>query len=178
LRGSVSPLKRDSTSRHLLFKKHRRHTGLAKSLSEQVLPGYASATQAIHAASFATPPDLYPAAPLGERSQTLVASVREKSITVDHLNVSIRLGVFSRNVSTTDEPALAFPTAQSLPGAIEALERRMIEDCGFAVRRDRRTLSGAVRFTYKSCWSRYLRCIECGREPACTCHPATARFRE
>ena len=58
----------------------------------------------------------------------LAASVREKSITVDHLDVSIRLGVSSRNLPTTDEPALALPTAQSLPGAIEALERRMIAD--------------------------------------------------
>jgi len=123
LRGSVSPLKRDSTSRHLLFKKHRRHTGLAKSLSEQVLPGYASATQAIHAASFATPPDLYPAAPLGERSQTLVASVREKSITVDHLDASIPLDAPIQDLQTHEKLTPESPT----PCAVEALKRRSIQ---------------------------------------------------
>src|SRR5437016_1394124 len=80
----VLPFEDDSHPR-----RSRRHTGLAKSLSEQVLPGYASATQAIHAASFATPPDLYPAAPVRERSKT-PRPMRGKSITEDHLDGSIR----------------------------------------------------------------------------------------
>ena len=39
-----------------------------------------------------------------------------------------KLGVSGQNLQTTDELAVVSPIAQSLPGAVEALERRMIEE--------------------------------------------------
>jgi len=59
----------------------------------------------------------------------LVASVRGRSITEDHLDASIRNPAApSRNLITNEKPAPESPTSQSLPAAVEALERRMIED--------------------------------------------------
>ena len=59
----------------------------------------------------------------------LVASVRGRSITEDHLDASIRNPAApSRNLITNEKPAPESPTSQSLPAAVEALERRMIEE--------------------------------------------------
>ena len=59
----------------------------------------------------------------------LVASVRGKSITEDHLDPSIRNpGTPLQSLQTNQEPAWESPTSLSLPAAVEALERRMIED--------------------------------------------------
>jgi DNA-binding NtrC family response regulator len=59
----------------------------------------------------------------------LVASVREKSITEDHLDGSIRNGSASiQSFQPKEEPAPKAPTSRSLPDAVEQLERRLIED--------------------------------------------------
>ena len=59
----------------------------------------------------------------------LVASVRGKSITEDHLDGSIRnLSASIQSFQPKAEPAPKSPTSRSLPDAVEQLERRMIED--------------------------------------------------
>jgi Nif-specific regulatory protein len=58
----------------------------------------------------------------------LVASVRGKSITEDHLDGSIRnLNAAAQNFQPKDEPAPKSPT-RSLADAVEQLERRLIEE--------------------------------------------------
>jgi Nif-specific regulatory protein len=59
----------------------------------------------------------------------LVASVRGKSITEDHLDGSIRNPSASiQSFQPEEEPAPKSPTSRSLPDAIEQLERRLIEE--------------------------------------------------
>ena len=59
----------------------------------------------------------------------LVPSVRGKSITEDHLDSSMRnLGAPVQTHETHQEPAAEAPISRSLPAAVEALERRMIEE--------------------------------------------------
>jgi Nif-specific regulatory protein len=59
----------------------------------------------------------------------LVASVRGKSITEDHLDPSIRnLDAPIQESVTHEQPAPESPTSRSLPAAVEALERHMIEE--------------------------------------------------
>jgi Nif-specific regulatory protein len=59
----------------------------------------------------------------------LVASVRGKSITEDHLDPSIRNPeVAAQKPCTQEKPAPGLSLARSLPLAMESLERRMIED--------------------------------------------------
>jgi Nif-specific regulatory protein len=59
----------------------------------------------------------------------LVASVRGKSITEDHLDDSIRnLRAATQSCLPNEKPAPKSPTSQSLPAAIERLERRLIEE--------------------------------------------------
>jgi DNA-binding NtrC family response regulator len=59
----------------------------------------------------------------------LVASVRGKSITEDHLDASIRNpGAPIQSFQPKEEPAPKSPTSQSLPDAVEQLERRLIEE--------------------------------------------------
>jgi Nif-specific regulatory protein len=58
----------------------------------------------------------------------LVASVRGKSITEEHLDGSIRNPTAPvQIVHTSHKPAAESPSSHSLPTAVEALERRMIE---------------------------------------------------
>jgi DNA-binding NtrC family response regulator len=59
----------------------------------------------------------------------LVASVRGKSITPDQLDSSIKnLGAPIQSLEPKEEPAPKLPTSRSLPDAVEALERRLIEE--------------------------------------------------
>jgi DNA-binding NtrC family response regulator len=59
----------------------------------------------------------------------LIATVRGKSISENHLDPSIRNGeTFAPAVQETKEPAPVAPATQSLAANVEALERRMIED--------------------------------------------------
>jgi DNA-binding NtrC family response regulator len=59
----------------------------------------------------------------------LVASVRGKSITEDHLDGSIRSsGASIQSFQTQAEPAPKPSTSPSLPDAVEQLERRLIEE--------------------------------------------------
>jgi Nif-specific regulatory protein len=59
----------------------------------------------------------------------LVASVRGKSITEDHLDGSIRnLRASIQTFQPKEEPAPKSPTSRSLPDAVEQLERRLIEE--------------------------------------------------
>jgi DNA-binding NtrC family response regulator len=59
----------------------------------------------------------------------LVASVRGKSITEDHLDGSIRNRSGSiQSFQSKEEPAPKSPTSRSLPDAVEQLERRLIEE--------------------------------------------------
>jgi DNA-binding NtrC family response regulator len=59
----------------------------------------------------------------------LVASVRGKSITEEHLDDSIRhLRTFVQNSQSKEETAPQSPTSRSLPDAVEQLERRLIEE--------------------------------------------------
>jgi Bacterial regulatory protein, Fis family len=59
----------------------------------------------------------------------LVASVRRKSITEDHLDASIcNLSASIQTFQPKEEPAPKSPTSQSLPDAEEQLERRLIEE--------------------------------------------------
>ena len=59
----------------------------------------------------------------------LVASVRGKSITEDHLDGSIRNRSASiQSFQPKEEPAPKSPTSRSLPDAVEQLERRLIEE--------------------------------------------------
>jgi DNA-binding NtrC family response regulator len=59
----------------------------------------------------------------------LVASVRGKSITEDHLDGSIRNPSASiQSFQTKEEPAPKAPPSRSLPDAVEQLERRLIEE--------------------------------------------------
>src|SRR4029077_4304875 len=59
----------------------------------------------------------------------LVASVRGKSITEDHLDPSIRNpGAPIQNVQPKEEPTPKSPASRSLPDAVEQLERRLIEE--------------------------------------------------
>lgn len=58
----------------------------------------------------------------------LVASVRGKSITEDHLDGSIRNLSASIPSFHKDEPAPKSPATRSLPDAVEQLERRLIEE--------------------------------------------------
>ncbi len=59
----------------------------------------------------------------------LVASVRGRSITEDHLDTSIRNpGTSVQSFQTHQEPAPNSPISHALPDAVERLERRMIED--------------------------------------------------
>jgi Nif-specific regulatory protein len=59
----------------------------------------------------------------------LVASVRGKSITEDHLDSSIRNPTAAVHIiPTNSKPTAEPPASQSLPAAVEALERRMIEE--------------------------------------------------
>ena len=59
----------------------------------------------------------------------LVASVRGKSITEDHLDGSIRNpGAPIQGFQPKEEPAPNSSTSQSLPDAVEQLERRLIEE--------------------------------------------------
>jgi Nif-specific regulatory protein len=57
----------------------------------------------------------------------LVASVRGKSITEEHLDGSIR-GASVQNFQPKEEPAPESPMSRSLPNAVEQLERRLIEE--------------------------------------------------
>src|SRR5206468_7043169 len=58
----------------------------------------------------------------------LVASVRGKSITEDHLYASIRtLSGCIQSFQPKEESAAKSPTSRSLPDAVEQLERRLIE---------------------------------------------------
>ena len=57
----------------------------------------------------------------------LVASVRGKSITEDHLDASIRnLSASVQSFQPKEEPAAKSPTSRSLPDAVE--QRRLIEE--------------------------------------------------
>jgi Nif-specific regulatory protein len=60
----------------------------------------------------------------------LVASVRGKSITEDHIDASIRnpIATVERIQPAPKPPPPDSPASQSLPAAVEALERQMIED--------------------------------------------------
>jgi DNA-binding NtrC family response regulator len=59
----------------------------------------------------------------------LVASVRGKSITPDQLDSSIKnLSAPTQSLEPKEEPAPKLPTSRSLPDAVEALERRLIEE--------------------------------------------------
>ena len=59
----------------------------------------------------------------------LVASVRGKSITEDHLDGSIRNRSGSiQSFQPKEEPVAKSPTSRSLPDAVEQLERRLIEE--------------------------------------------------
>jgi DNA-binding NtrC family response regulator len=59
----------------------------------------------------------------------LVASVRGKSITDDHLDASIRNpGAPIQSFQPKEEPAPKSPASRSLPDAVEQLERRLIEE--------------------------------------------------
>jgi DNA-binding NtrC family response regulator len=59
----------------------------------------------------------------------LVAFVRGKSITEDHLDGSIRnLSGSIQSFQPKEEPAPKSPTSRSLPDAVEQLERRLIEE--------------------------------------------------
>jgi Nif-specific regulatory protein len=59
----------------------------------------------------------------------LVASVRGKSITEDHLDDSIRnLRARVESFQPKEEPVPKSPTSRSLPDAVEHLERRLIEE--------------------------------------------------
>jgi Nif-specific regulatory protein len=59
----------------------------------------------------------------------LVASVRGKMITEDHLDDSIRnLAIPIRSFPPKEEPAPKSPASRSLPDAVERLERRLIEE--------------------------------------------------
>jgi Nif-specific regulatory protein len=59
----------------------------------------------------------------------LVASVRGKSITEDHLNGSIgNLTASIQSCQPKEQPAPKSPTSRSLPDAVEQLERRLIEE--------------------------------------------------
>jgi len=59
----------------------------------------------------------------------LVASVRGKSITEDHLDASIRnLSASIPSFQPKVEPTPKAPASQSLPDAVEQLERRLIEE--------------------------------------------------
>jgi hypothetical protein len=55
------------------------------------------------------------------------------------------LGVSDQNLQTTDELAVVSPIAQSLPGAVEALERRMIEEAGKRRKQKAAQVSGLSR---------------------------------
>src|SRR5215510_1401447 len=59
----------------------------------------------------------------------LVASVRGKSITEEHLDGSIRHPrTFVQDFQSKEEPAPESPMSRSLPDAVEQLERRLIEE--------------------------------------------------
>ena len=58
----------------------------------------------------------------------LVASVRGKSITEDHLDGSVRNRSGIQSFQPKEEPAPKSPTSRSLPDAVEQLERRLIEE--------------------------------------------------
>ncbi|MGB7946811.1 MAG: sigma-54-dependent Fis family transcriptional regulator [Candidatus Binatia bacterium] len=59
----------------------------------------------------------------------LVASVRGKSITPDQLDSSIKnLSAPIQSLEPKEEPALKLATSRTLPDAVEALERRLIEE--------------------------------------------------
>jgi len=59
----------------------------------------------------------------------LVASVRGKSITEDHLDDSLRnLGAPLQSFPPKEEPAPKQAASRSLPDAVERLERRLIEE--------------------------------------------------
>jgi DNA-binding NtrC family response regulator len=59
----------------------------------------------------------------------LVASVRGKSITEDHLDASIRNPeTVMQKPLIQEKPAAGLSSSRSLPVAVESLERRMIED--------------------------------------------------
>jgi DNA-binding NtrC family response regulator len=64
-----------------------------------------------------------------ENEKRLVASVRGKSITEDHLDGSIRnLSASVQSLRPKEEPAPKSPASRSLPDAVERLERRLIEE--------------------------------------------------
>jgi Nif-specific regulatory protein len=66
---------------------------------------------------------------LENEAKRLVASVRGKSITEDHLDGSIRNPSASiQSFQPKEAPALKSPTSRSLPDAVEQLERRLIEE--------------------------------------------------
>ena len=66
---------------------------------------------------------------LENEAKRLVASVRGKSITEDHLDDSIRNPSASiQSFQPKEAPALKSPTSRSLPDAVEQLERRLIEE--------------------------------------------------
>jgi Nif-specific regulatory protein len=66
---------------------------------------------------------------LENEAKRLVASVRGKSITEDHLDGSIRnLTASIQSVQPREEPAPKAPMSGSLPDAVEQLERRLIEE--------------------------------------------------
>ena len=59
----------------------------------------------------------------------LIATVRPKTITADHLDMTIRTGeTIAETAQETKAPGPATPAVQSLSAEVEALERRMIED--------------------------------------------------
>ena len=64
---------------------------------------------------------------LENEAKRLVASVRGKSITEDHLDGSIR-NPSASSFQPKEAPALKSPTSRSLPDAVEQLERRLIEE--------------------------------------------------
>jgi len=66
---------------------------------------------------------------LENEAKRLVASVRGKSITEDHLDDSIRNPSASiQSFQPKEASALKSPTSRSLPDAVEQLERRLIEE--------------------------------------------------
>ena len=66
---------------------------------------------------------------LKNKIKRLVASVREKSITEDHLDGSIRnLSAFTPSFQPKVEAAPKAQASRSLPDAVEQLERRLIEE--------------------------------------------------
>jgi DNA-binding NtrC family response regulator len=66
---------------------------------------------------------------LENQIKRLVASIRVKSITEDHLDGSIRnLTASIQSVQPREEPAPKAPMSGSLPDALEQLERRLIEE--------------------------------------------------